>query len=197
MDPERDKGNEVGDAWIFDAVKRNTYFFITFAVGRLNEPTCVSFLLKLKNCFVDESEKETPEFYSDTSQNRYTKHLAELFNRKYLRYGQLMKFYSDNGRLCRKIRKTVYGKINLERIDTTNIENFHSILRERTGRLVRKTKCHSRLKTRLEDALQLFRFYWNFMNKIDGKRTPAMKEGLAKNALNWDEFLHLNLTALD
>lgn len=194
MDPARDKGNEVGDAWIFDAVKRDTYFFITFAVGRLDSTTCEIFLKKLKTCFVKSSSKEVAEFYSDTAQNRYTRLLAELFTKKYLRYGQLMKFYSGTGRLDMKIRKTIYGAVPLERIDTTNVENFHSILRERIGRLVRKTKCHSRLKTRLEDALQLFRFYWNFMKKIDGKRTPAMEEGLTKNTLSWDTFLHLNLT---
>lgn len=197
MDLSRDKRDEVGDAWIFDAVKRNSYFFIAFAVGKLDFITCQMFMLRLRNCFVKTSQKEIAEFYSDTSQNRYRKLLAQLFIKKYLRYGQLMKFYSKAGRLDMKVRKTIFGKIPLERIDTTNIENFHGVLRERIGRLVRKTKCHSRLKIRLEDSLQLFRFYWNFMNKIDGKNTPAMKEKLIGNALNWDEFLHLNLTTFN
>ena len=194
MDPSRDERDEVGDAWIFDVVKRNTYFFITFAVGKLDSATCEIFLERLKDCFVRQSSEEIAEFYSDTAQNRYTKLLAQLFIKKHLRYGQLMKFYSGTGRLTMKIRKTIFGKVPLERIDTTNVENFHGILREHIGRLVRKTKCHFKLKTRLESALQFYRFYWNFMWKIYGKSTPAVMEGLVENTLNWDNFLHRTIT---
>lgn len=197
MDPNCDKRDEVGDTWIFDAVKRDSYFFITFAVGKLDYPTCEMLLTKLRTCFVRVSKEEIPEFYTDTAQNRYTKLLPQLFTKKYVRYGQLMKFYSKTGRLDIKIKKTVYGKALLERIDTTNIENLHGIMRERIGRLVRKTKCYSRSKRQLENAIHLFHFYWNFMKKIDSKRTPAMKEGLIKNAVDWDKFLHFNLTALN
>ncbi len=197
MDPKRDKRDEVGNAWIFDAVKRNTYFFVAFAVGNMSNTTCEVFLRELRGRFVKVSKTEIGEFYTDTSQNRYTVLLKKLFTRKYIRYGQLMKFYGRTGRLERKIRKTIFGKPYLENIDTTNIENFHGIMRERIGRLVRKTKCHSKLKTRLENALHLFQFYWNFMNKIDGKDTPAIREGVIKTALDWDAFLHFNLTAIN
>nr|QNO47708.1 hypothetical protein LDJELIEA_00006 [Methanosarcinales archaeon ANME-2c ERB4] len=36
-------------------------------------------------------------------------------------------------------------------------------LRERIGRLVRKTQCFSKRRRMLECSLQLFQFYWNFM----------------------------------
>ena len=35
---------------------------------------------------------------------------------------------------------------------------------ERLGRLVRESKCFSKVKRRLVCAVELFRFYWNFVN---------------------------------
>jgi hypothetical protein len=51
-------------------------------------------------------------------------------------------------------------------------------LSERLGRLVRKTKCYSKKKSRLENAVELFQFYWDFMNLLPKRGTPAMIENL-------------------
>jgi hypothetical protein len=61
---------------------------------------------------------------------------------------------------------------------------------ERIGRLVRKTKCFSKLKCRLEAALAVFQFYWNFMKEMDGKSTPGMVEGIIDRRITWSVFFH-------
>jgi len=62
-------------------------------------------------------------------------------------------------------------------------------LRERVGRLVRKTKCYSKSKSRLGDAIELIQFYWNFMDVLHDKKTPAIIEMLTDYIWNWDDFL--------
>ena len=60
-------------------------------------------------------------------------------------YGQLVKI-RENGRVVRKEKRIIYGNPDLGDIETTNVENYNGILRERIGRLVRKTKCFSKRK---------------------------------------------------
>lgn len=48
-------------------------------------------------------------------------------------------------------------------VETVNVENFNSILRERVGRLVRRTKCFSKQKQRLWCDVMPFQFYWDFI----------------------------------
>ena len=65
----------------------------------------------------------------------------------------------ENGRVVDREKRIIYEKPDLNDIETTDIENFNGILRERIGRLVRETKCFSKYKRRLEYALELFQFY--------------------------------------
>jgi hypothetical protein len=67
---------------------------------------------------------------------------------------------------------------------------MNSINRERQGRLVRKTKCFSKKKTKLINSYELFHLYWNFMDKLTKTETPAMLEGLADHQWNWEEFFN-------
>jgi len=59
---------------------------------------------------------------------------------------------------------------------------------------VRKTKDYSKDKYALEDSLQVFQFYWNFMYKLDKKLTPAIIEKQATKIWTWGNFLHAKLT---
>lgn len=142
--------------------------------------------------FLPLSEDERAVFYSDGNDD-YTYVLPEFFPLEKLVYGQLIKI-KKHGRLVGKIKRQVYGTPSEDDIETTDIENFGGILRERLGRLVRKTKCHSKLKNRLENALRLFQFHWNYMNPLQGKNTPAMQEGIAGDVYSWHQFFYQQLT---
>lgn len=136
--------------------------------------------------FLPLSEGEKAVFYSD-GKDDYTYVLPEFFPRERLVYGQLIKI-KEGGRVVKKLKRQVYGTSPEDDIETTDIENFGGILRERIGRLVRKTKCYTKQKNRLEDALQLFQFHWNFMDTLQGKNTPAMLEGLTEEIFSWHQF---------
>ncbi|RZB28645.1 MAG: hypothetical protein AEth_01905 [Candidatus Argoarchaeum ethanivorans] len=83
-----------------------------------------------------------------------------------------------------KKKRIIYGNSDLTDIETADVESFNGILRERIGRLVRKTKCFSKYKRRLEYAIELFQFYRDFINEFKSGTTPAMLEGLTDHI--WD-----------
>jgi hypothetical protein len=120
----------------------------------------------------DDYEYTLPEYYADTC----------------IDYGQVIKI-RENGRVVDKIKRIVFGNPEEKNIETTNVENFNSILRERVGRLVRKTKCHSKKRSRLRNATELIQFHWNFMDTLHDKLTPAMIESLSDRIWSWDDFL--------
>ena len=120
----------------------------------------------------DDYEYVLPSFYAETC----------------IDYGQLIKV-REGGKVVDKIRRIIIGSPLLEDIETTDIENFNGILRERVGRLVRKTKCHPKQKSALINAVELIQFHWNFMDPLHDKMTPAMIESLSDHIWSWDEFL--------
>ena len=121
--------------------------------------------------------------------NDYTHVLKKYYTDTCIDYGQLIK-RKEKGRVVDKEKRTIYGNPDPNNIETTNVENFNGILRERIGRLVRKTKCFSKYKRRLECAIKLFQFYWNFINEFKREASPAMAEGLTDHTWSWHEFFY-------
>lgn len=101
-------------------------------------------------------------------------------------YGRLIK-HKKAGKLIWKCKEKVFRNPNIEDIDTTVIENYNGILRERMSRLVRKLKCFSKKRRRYEKHLDIFQAYNNFMKVVDGK-TPLMKEGKTSKIWQWEDF---------
>jgi hypothetical protein len=128
------------------------------------------------------------EIFTDGN-NDYTYVLPEYYPDTCINYGQLVKI-REQGKVIDKERRAIYGTPNTDEIETTNVENFNGILRERISRLVRKTKCYSKQRRRLECALHLFQFYWNFMNEFRRGWTPAMLEGLESKKWSWHDFFY-------
>ncbi|MEM3227292.1 MAG: hypothetical protein QXT62_03565 [Thermoplasmata archaeon] len=114
------------------------------------------------------------EIFTDGNDD-YTYILKEYYSN--INYGQIVKI-RENGWLIRKEKRIIYGKPNLEAIETTDIENFNGINRERLGRLVKKTKCYSKLNWRLIYVITLFQFYWNFINEFQRGKSLVMLEEL-------------------
>jgi len=78
-------------------------------------------------------------------------------------YGQLVKI-RENGRVVRKEKRIICGNPDSGDIETTDVENYNGILRERIGRLVRKTKCFvGRIGRSLVDVARIFLFPINYL----------------------------------
>jgi hypothetical protein len=128
------------------------------------------------------------EIFTD-GYEEYERSFAEYYADTCIDYGQIIKI-RERGKVVDKKKRIVWGSPDIDAIDTVNVENSNGIMRERIGRLVRKTKCYSKLKIKLECALEMFQFYWDFINEFKDKKTPAMIEGIIDHRITWSEFLH-------
>ena len=128
------------------------------------------------------------EVFTDGNSD-YTSVLPLYYAESHLNYGQLVKI-REKGRVVGREKRVIYGSPDLGDIETTDVENFNGILRERIGRLVRKTKSFSKARPRLKCALELFQFYWNFINEFKRGTSPAMLEGLMNHTWSWHEFFY-------
>ena len=135
------------------------------------------------------------EIFTDGNDD-YTHILSDYYAETCINYGQIIKI-REKGRFIDKKKRMIYGDPYHDDIETTDVENFNGILRERIGRMVRKTKGFSKRKRRLECSIELFQFYWNFINEFRRGISPAMLEGLTDHPWNWHEFFYFPLTILD
>lgn len=173
-------------------MKRHSYLFLAFAVGKWTGQTCSKMIGDFKRSLRRFGRGEKVEVFTDGNDD-YTYAFPVFFKVKQLNYSQLVKIRDANGKLVRKEVRVVYGDPDKDDVETVNVENFNSILRERVGRLVRKTKCFSKKKLRLGCALSFFQFYWNFISQIRRGVTPAMMEKCSTRIWTWHEFYYSNL----
>lgn len=159
---------------------------VSFSIGRWTQETCREIISKVKGCL---KEGKTT-FYSDGNDD-YLYVLPEFFDD--LDYGQIVK-KQESGKLVGKEKRAMIGNPDMTSIETFNVENFNSILRNFLSRLVRKGKGFTKKLPRLHDALAFFQFVWNFIHPLKRKQTPAMIEGLTEHPLTWKNLLTYRYT---
>ena len=173
-------------------MKRKSFFFVSFAVGKWNKNTLKLMFNKFEDLVQQPTYKRKLKINSDGNDD-YTYVLPEYYNKDCLCYGQKIKT-KDGEKVFPAIKKAIYGQPDLWDINTNQVECLNTILRNRMSRLVRKSQCHPKCKFALEDALYLFQFHWNFMHQIQKNMTPAMLEKQATKIWSWGNFLHAKLT---
>jgi hypothetical protein len=176
-------------------VKRHSYLFAAFSVGKWTQKTCAEMIQKLSSVTKKPSCFDMLTVFTDGNDD-YTFVLPKYYPLGLVDYGQLVKI-KERGRLVGKERWVVFGEVRLGKIETTDVENFNGILRERLGELVRKTECFAKAKRRLVCCIGLFMFYWNFINEFKRGESPGALEGLADHVWIWHEFLHKTLAIAD
>jgi len=160
---------------------------VAYSIGKWTQKTCKKMIEKLFSRVELPFPNNKIQIFSDGNDD-YVFTLPEYYADTCIDYGQIVKI-RERGRVVDKIKRIIFGNPEKEDIETTNIENFNGILRERVGRLVRKTKCFSKKKSRLINATELIQFHWNFMDTIHDGLTPAMIESLSDGIWSWDDFL--------
>lgn len=122
--------------------------------------------------------------------------LPHYFPENSMNYGQLIKI-KEKGRVVEKQKRIIFGTPKIEDIETTNVECHNGIFRGRLSRLIRKTKCHSKSLEQLDNHIGFFQFFWNYVNPLHEKLSPAMEEGITHKLWTWGNFLHWKLTSLN
>ena len=177
-----------GDAWIFNFIKRGSYLMVAYEIGKQGLETCKKLFEKIFNRIQLPFPDNKIQIFSDGNDD-YKTIIPKYYAETCVDYGQVIKI-RENGKVVDKIKIIVYGNPKINEIDTTDIENMNSIFRERMGRLVRKTKCHSKKKHKLVNTIELFQFYWNFKDRLPKRGTPAMIENLTDHQWSWEEFFY-------
>jgi len=168
---------------------------VAYEVGKQGLKTCKSLFEKVFSRVELPFPDNKIQIFSDGNDD-YKTTIPEYYAETCVDYGQVIKI-REGGKVVDKIKIIVYGSPSIDEIETTDIENMNSIFRERIGRLVRKTKCHSKKKPKLVNAVELFQFYWNFMDRLPKRGTPAMIENLTDHQWSWEEFFYFPLSILN
>jgi IS1 family transposase len=123
-------------------------------------------------------------------------------------YGQVIKT-RRNDRIVKVERRAVIGAGRLPqalhdsedsvKLNTSFVERLNLTIRQGSAYLGRRTICQARWKERLEDHIELFRGYYNFIRphralKFGRElRTPAQQAGLSKRGLTLREIFSSRL----
>ena len=184
---EKDYPNyQQGDCYAYIAIKRETNLHLAHAVGKRIDLIAEHIVWKLSTILQLPTFTYKLEVYTDGNK-QYITALLTHFRKDCIVYGQLIK-KKKNKRFVYKFKKKIFGNPDYNDIDTVNIESYNSILRERIGCLVRRTKCFSKQRSRFEKRLDIFQAYNNTMKEDSDGKTPCMKEDLTAKKWQWMDF---------
>ena len=107
------------------------------------------------------TQDDKASFFSDGN-DQYTTALLENLDVDTINYGQLIKM-RENGRVVSKTKKIIFGVLDEGDIETVVVERYNLTLRHGISRFVRKTICFSKCKNMLDDHLDVFQCYNNFI----------------------------------
>ena len=182
---------EVGDAYSYLAIKRETTFLICSVVGKWNELTCDEFYKKLANRHQLPTRKYRIDIFTDGNKQNITG-IKNHFTPGSVNYG-IKKKIKRGEKIVGVVNKKILGNPSRSKIAINNIDGMCSKLRERISCFTRKARTFAKRKTDLEHRLEIFSTNHNFIEKKHGT-TPAQKEGITTKKLDWSKILHTRLT---
>ena len=109
------------------------------------------------------------------------------FDENYVEYSQVIKV-RENQKVIAIDTRNIFGEMKEEKVTMRKIDSYCGTLRERIPIYVRETKAFSKKKQNVENRLDIYQLYRNFIWKNKGK-TPAMIEGIINRPLNWEKII--------
>lgn len=180
--------HETGDAYAYLDIKRETNFFVAFAVGKWIQPTCDEFYHTIAKRTAQPDYKHRISFCTDgndQSINAIPKH----FHKDSVRYGRVIKDKCGQ-MVIGAHQEKVFGNMDYSDISINNVDGFCSKLRARAGCFVRKTRNFAKRRKHINNVLHITQTNHNFINDNE-KETPAMREGLLKRKLEWHDIFNV------
>lgn len=191
---------EIGDAWIFVAIDRETKLVLTHELGKRTVRSATWFMRKLAR-----ATDPTQKFQLTTDGlPAYASAVGDVLGHQGERvdYAQLIKIYAFDvpeearryspPRLAEAIPTPVYGDPDEKKICTSHIERQNLTMRMCMRRLTRLTNAFSKKWSNLDAALALHFAYYNFCRghlTLKGA-TPAMAAGIADRPWTLAELLN-------
>jgi IS1 family transposase len=179
---------EIGDAWCFVAIERNTKLVLAHTLGKRTVSAATRFMMKLAR-----ATDATQKFQLTTDGlNAYPLAVGNVLGHEGDRvdYAQLIKVYAytvpEDARrysppeVVEAIPTPIYGNPEEKRICTSHVERQNLTMRMCMRRLTRLTNAFSKKWSNLKAALSLHFAYYNFCRRHMSLKgaTPAMASGL-------------------
>ncbi len=175
---------ELGDAYTFVGIERNTKLALGFHLGRRTSEDASIFMAKIAAATSGHFQISTDGFGGYPG--AVEKHLGGRVD-----FGQLIKTYSSEtldserryspARIISAEKVAVSGSPAEDRICTSHVERANLHVRMSMRRFTRLTNAFSRKRANLRAALALHFAAYNFTWMHSGIRmTPAMKAGIAR-----------------
>jgi len=190
--------------WLFTAIEVSSRLWISMVVGKRTYQNVKMCLWQ----FLSKGRVSVPFLFTTDGFDMY-----RWFVQRYLKgvaiYGQIIKKRSKNR--VRSVDRTLFSgtqddlkQVLLESEDshtlnTSFVERHNLIIRKGCAYLRRKTPSHARDIRTLEEQLELFQCYYNFIRPHSALkfgtevRTPAKQAGLVRRNLCFRDIFSLNL----
>jgi transposase-like protein/IS1 family transposase len=189
---ERKDVAELGDAYTYVAIERNTKLILTWHLGKRNRQDTLAFIIKLRNATTGKFQLSTDGWPS------YPECVERVFGAD-IHYAQLVKVYraSRDGEQRYSPAEVVdvevvprVGMPDYERICTSHIERQNLTMRMQIRRLTRLTNAFSKKWDNLKAAVALHFAFYNFCRTHKTIRcTPAMESGITNHVWSLAELL--------
>jgi len=184
-------GPEVGDAWTFTGIERDTKLILAWHLGKRTPEDTRSFAEKLDRATQGRFQLTTDGF------RPYLNTIPAVFGSR-VDYATLVKVYGNAeddhryspGTVIEVIETPQTGNPDPDEICTSHVERSNKTIRMQIRRLTRLTDAHSKKWENHEAALGLFFSYYNFC-RVHGtiKMTPAQASGLTGETWSLERLL--------
>ena len=182
---------EQGDAYSFLAYKRETDFFEAFSVGKWIQNTCDELYALISKRTQQPTYYNKINFCTDGNEQNENA-IPKFFNKDCVNYCQVIKDKEKQIVIGIHKRKII-GNMPFDEIAINNVDGFCSKLRARVGCFVRKTRNFAKKRKQITNLLHIMQTNHNFIESDKGK-TPAMREGLTKRILSWNDVFNERLS---
>lgn len=180
--PGEESGSQIGDAYCFVAMERNTKLVLAFQLGKRNRQTTEKFMEKVRYA----TSHKRFQFSTDGFVAYPPAVGISLADR--VDYAQIIKVYRSPrdgeqrysaGEVISTEVVPVMGKPDFRRVCTSHIERQNLSIRMGMRRMTRLTNAFSKKWENLEAAYALHFAYYNFCRIHKTLRvTPAMEQGI-------------------
>lgn len=159
---------------------------IAHVVGKWNSETCNEFYELIKKRMRKPNKRHKLKIVSDGNEQNIEA-IKNNFDESCVEYSQVIKI-RENQIVIALDTRNIFGEMLEEKISMHKIDSYCGTIRERIPIYVRETKAFSKKRQNVENRLDIFQLYRNFIWARKGK-TPAMKEGIIDKVWTWKKII--------
>lgn len=169
-------------------MKRSSGLHLAHIVGKWCEESCEEFYGLIRKRVRKPTKKHKLKIVSDGNKQNESS-ILKHFDRRCVEYGQVVK-ERENQKVIAIDTRRVMGRMKKKKITMRKIDSYCGTLRERIPIFVRETKAFSKRRQNVENRLDIYQLYRNFI-WMKKRKTPAMIEEVTNEPWSWNTILRL------